>query len=104
DGIRDRNVTGVQTCALPIFGGELLADHAAVLTLATLALGGTFDATARSVGLSDGGYRSELVSSPFDYAKQGILYTATGLPRPGREGTDEQLLVEMTELRSEERR
>jgi len=79
-------------------GGELLADHAAVLTSATLALGGTFDATARSVGLSDGGYRSELVSSPFDYAKQGILYTATGLPRPGREGTDEQLLVEMTEL------
>src|SRR5699024_8128386 len=79
-------------------GGELLADHAAVLTSATLALGGTFDATARSVGLSDGGYRSELVSSPFDYAKQGILYTATDLPRPGREGTDEQLLVEMTEL------
>src|SRR5207249_9657846 len=23
DGIRDRNVTGVQTCALPIFGGKL---------------------------------------------------------------------------------
>src|SRR5699024_11291046 len=22
DGIRDRNVTGVQTCALPIFGGK----------------------------------------------------------------------------------
>src|SRR5699024_9420729 len=79
-------------------GGELLADHAAVLTSATLALGGTFDATARSVGRSDGGYRSELVSSPFDYAKQGILYTATDLRRPGRDGTDEQLLLEMTEL------
>src|SRR5699024_11611684 len=24
DGIRDRNVTGVQTCALPIFSGDLL--------------------------------------------------------------------------------
>src|SRR5699024_11536474 len=26
DGIRDRNVTGVQTCALPISGGDLVAE------------------------------------------------------------------------------
>src|SRR5437868_5171200 len=26
DGIRDRNVTGVQTCALPIFGAPMLAE------------------------------------------------------------------------------
>src|SRR5207249_7961212 len=26
DGIRDRNVTGVQTCALPIFGGDKQID------------------------------------------------------------------------------
>lgn len=79
-------------------GAELLRDRAAVLTSATLALGGTFDATARSVGLAEGDYHGELVASPFDYTKQGILYTATGLPRPGREGTDEQLLTEMAEL------
>src|SRR5438067_6787003 len=24
DGIRDRNVTGVQTCALPIYGGRIV--------------------------------------------------------------------------------
>src|SRR5699024_11760405 len=30
DGIRDRNVTGVQTCALPIYEGEGRADGGAV--------------------------------------------------------------------------
>src|SRR5699024_5651856 len=33
DGIRDRNVTGVQTCALPIFYSENPANAAAVYTL-----------------------------------------------------------------------
>src|SRR5699024_11473952 len=28
DGIRDRNVTGVQTCALPIFGRQVLKSNA----------------------------------------------------------------------------
>src|SRR5207245_4344219 len=28
DGIRDATVTGVQTCALPIYGRDQLADHA----------------------------------------------------------------------------
>src|SRR5437868_2209505 len=36
DGIRDRNVTGVQTCALPIFGGQALAWLHAPLTAAAL--------------------------------------------------------------------
>src|SRR5207248_4450385 len=30
DGIRDRTVTGVQTCALPIFGGELSVEPGAI--------------------------------------------------------------------------
>src|SRR5699024_6270430 len=70
--------------------GELLDGRSAVLTSATLALGGTFQSTARSLGLADGGYRSELVSSPFDYGRQGILYVASSLARPGRDGTDEK--------------
>src|SRR5699024_805141 len=37
DGIRDRNVTGVQTCALPILsGGALPHPHGVVLSLARL--------------------------------------------------------------------
>ena len=78
--------------------GELLSGRSAVLTSATLALGGTFEATARSLGLADGGYRSELVSSPFDYGRQGILYVASSLAPPGRDGTDEKLLAEIAEL------
>ncbi len=78
--------------------GDLLAGRSAVLTSATLALGGTFQATARSLGLADGAYRSELVSSPFDYGRQGILYVAASLARPGRDGTDEKLLAEIAEL------
>lgn len=78
--------------------GELLDGRSAVLTSATLALGGTFQSTARSLGLVDGGYRSELVSSPFDYGRQGILYVASSLARPGRDGTDEKMLAEIAEL------
>jgi len=78
--------------------GDLLAGRSAVLTSATLALGGTFQATARSLGLADGAYRSELVSSPFDYGRQGILYVASSLARPGRDGTDEKMLAEIAEL------
>jgi ATP-dependent DNA helicase DinG len=38
------------------------------------------------------------VGSPFDYARQAILYTASRLPTPGREGASEQALDELTEL------
>jgi ATP-dependent DNA helicase DinG len=38
------------------------------------------------------------VGSPFDYARQAILYTASRLPTPGREGPSEQALDELTEL------
>ncbi len=77
---------------------ELFTDRAVVLTSATLTLGGTFDSTARAVGLSDGGYRGVDVASPFDYGKQGILYVAKHLPAPGRDGTDERILTEIAEL------
>ena len=36
--------------------------------------------------------------SPFDYARQAILYTARRLPSPGREGPGEQLLEQLVEL------
>jgi ATP-dependent DNA helicase DinG len=38
------------------------------------------------------------VGSPFDYARQAILYTASRLPTPGREGASEQSLAELTDL------
>jgi len=66
---------------------SLLEDRAAVLTSATLALGGSFEPMARALGLTltGGQWDGVDVGTPFDYARQGILYTPTHLPRPGRE-------------------
>jgi ATP-dependent DNA helicase DinG len=38
------------------------------------------------------------VGSPFDFAKQGILYVAADLPRPGRDGPSAEALDAMAEL------
>jgi ATP-dependent DNA helicase DinG len=38
------------------------------------------------------------VGSPFDYARQAILYTATRLPPPGRDGPSVRMLDELVEL------
>jgi ATP-dependent DNA helicase DinG len=71
---------------------RLFADSTAVLTSATLTVGGSFDAMAAAWGLADiqGGeptWRGLDVGSPFQHAKAGILYVAAHLPPPGREGT-----------------
>ncbi len=61
-----------------------------ILTSATLTVGGTFDAMARSWGLTGDdekpGWRGIDVGSPFAHAKSGILYVAAHLPPPGRDG------------------
>ena len=79
----------------------LYTERAVVLTSATLTVGGTFTQAERSVGLSgDGAPRHDAidVASPFDYPRQGILYVARGLPRPGRDGSSPQLLDELAAL------
>ncbi|MDT3397325.1 ATP-dependent DNA helicase [Streptomyces sp. B1866] len=43
-------------------------------------------------------WRALDVGSPFDYAKQGILYVAKHLAQPGRDGTRADMLDELTEL------
>jgi ATP-dependent DNA helicase DinG len=102
---------------------QLLANRTAVLTSATLALGGSFEPTARSVGLElrpdaepvgpttvpgadpapatpEGPLRWHGldVGSPFDYARQGICYVARRLPPPGREPATEAQLDEIEAL------
>ena len=78
---------------------SLLGDRAAVLTSATLALGGSFEPMARALGLTlaAGQWDGADVGTPFDYARQGILYTPTHLPRPGR-GISEAVLDEILAL------
>ncbi|MEV0674164.1 ATP-dependent DNA helicase [Mycobacterium sp. NPDC050441] len=86
---------------------RLFANTTAVLTSATLTLGGNFDAMARNWGLGgfsdDGesakpGWRGIDVGSPFDHAKSAILYVAKHLPPPGRDGTDTRTLDEIEGL------
>lgn len=79
---------------------RVFADHAVVLTSATLKLGGDFRAIAASVGLdsSAGDHRGVDVGSPFDYRSQGILYVAKHLAAPSREGIAPDALAEIAEL------
>jgi ATP-dependent DNA helicase DinG len=117
---------GVQVSVAPLqvwaqLRDRLLAEKTVVMTSATLKLGGDFSALATSVGLrpseqvsvaatppdrrssrpeTDDGqpWRGLDVGSPFDYGKQGILYVAAHLPRPGRDGLGAQQLDEIVDL------
>ncbi|MFJ5289071.1 ATP-dependent DNA helicase [Streptomyces sp. NPDC088348] len=85
---------------------KLFADRSVVLTSATLKFGGDFNGVGASLGLSPEGAEGEDVpqwkgldvGSPFDYAKQGILYVAKHLSAPGREGSRTDMLDELAEL------
>lgn len=75
----------------------------AVLTSATLTIGGSFDAMAKAWGLTgmdtEARWRGLDVGSPFEHAKAGILYVAAHLPPPGRDGTGSaEQLAEIAEL------
>ncbi len=71
----------------------------AVLTSATLTLGGSFDPMALALGLGgDQRWDGIDVGSPFEHAKQGILYVARHLPPPGRDGLSDAVLAELAEL------
>lgn len=77
---------------------KLFGEQTVVLTSATLALGGRFDAMAAQWGLPKGTWDSLDVGYPFDPARSGILYTAAHLPQPGRDGLSPQTLKEIREL------
>jgi ATP-dependent DNA helicase DinG len=79
-----------------------LLDHAtAVMTSATLTLGGRMEPAAEAAGLEDGEWDGLDVGSPFDYGSQGILYVARDLPVPGRDtahrGAQQERLRELIE-------
>jgi ATP-dependent DNA helicase DinG len=78
----------------------LFAEHTVVLTSATLAIGAAFEPAAGGLGLVGQGAPSWTgvdVGSPFDYPKQGMLYVAAHLPKPGR-GTSPEALDELERL------
>lgn len=76
----------------------LFAKSPVVMTSATLTVGGGFDSLVASLGLTDEQVTTMDVGSPFDHAKQGILYVARDLPAPGRDGVAMEALDELAEL------
>ena len=90
-------------CVAPLTVSDLLRDrlfgeNTVVLTSATLALGGKFDAMAAAWGLPRGEWDGMDVGTPFEPAKSGILYVARHLPKPGRDGTDPKVMDELAAL------
>lgn len=77
---------------------KLFGEQTVVLTSATLALGGRFDAMAAQWGMPKGTWDSLDVGYPFDPAKKGILYVAKHLPQPGRDGLAPETIEEIREL------
>lgn len=53
-----------------------------IFTSATLSVAGRFDHFLSQLGLSDAGVETRLWPSPFDYARQALLYLPPGLPPP----------------------
>jgi ATP-dependent DNA helicase DinG len=76
---------------------KLYEDRTVVATSATLALGGKFETITKALGQTDN-VRTLDVGSPFDYAKQAILYVAAHLPRPAASGLQDAAGVELLKL------
>ena len=78
---------------------SLFGQQTVVMTSATLQVGGSMDPTAKAVGLVEqNDWKALDVGSPFDYAKQGILYCAAHLPAPSSQGLPEEALDELVDL------
>ncbi|BBY31078.1 ATP-dependent DNA helicase [Mycolicibacterium sediminis] len=95
DEIRGQVRVVLRVAPLSVAGllrGRIFDQSTVILTSATLTVGGTFDAMARSWGLKFGDddegakWRGLDVGSPFSHAESGILYVAAHLPPPGRDG------------------
>ncbi|AYY12827.1 ATP-dependent DNA helicase [Actinobacteria bacterium YIM 96077] len=80
---------------------KLFDEFTVVGTSATLEIGGSFDSAAGSFGLLDEkapSWEGVDVGSPFDYARQAILYVARDLPTPGRDGLRSEAVDVLAEL------
>ncbi len=100
--------TGTLLTASPIEVGELVRRHVVtagptpIFTSATLTSAGDFSYQRTRLGLDDEGSCDELfVASPFDYAKQAMLYVPRDLPPPADDtfsATAAQRTLELLEI------
>ena len=102
-----------------VLRANLLTETPVIATSATLSVGKSFDAIAKSIGFVVNGSSGEDedsedefeegeidpanvqmldVGSPFDFAKQGALYLPRDIPEPGRDGPSSEALTELAEL------
>ncbi|NEE03072.1 ATP-dependent DNA helicase [Phytoactinopolyspora halotolerans] len=101
---RDRGGKILRIAPLTVAGllrDKLFGETTVIATSATLELGGSFEAAAGAFGLTGEkapAWRGLDVGSPFDYAKQAILYVARDLPTPGRDGLRPQAVDALVEL------
>jgi ATP-dependent DNA helicase DinG len=85
-GMEARGRGNVILSASPIEVGPLLDEslfsrlRACVLTSATLSVGGSFDFFRKRLGLAD--VDELIVGSPFDHARQAVLYLPKRMPEP----------------------
>lgn len=97
----ERRGTVLKAAPLDVSGllrARLFDARTVVATSATLTGPGGFDALARRLGLGRSGWTGLDVGSPFDYARQAILYVAAHLPPPGRDGHGDPLHDELVAL------
>ncbi len=97
----ERRGTVLRAAPLDVSGllrARLFDARTVVATSATLTGPGGFDSLARRLGLGRGGWTGLDVGSPFDYARQAILYVAAHLPAPGRDGHGDPLHDELVAL------
>ena len=93
--------TGTILTASPIDVADLVRRHilqagpTPIMTSATLTAAGTFDYTRTRLGLTDAD--ELIVSSPFDYARQAMLYVPRDLP-PVNDGFSAQAAERIREL------
>ncbi len=72
----------------------LFEGRTVILTSATLTIGHSFRGSAEVLGLSENrapSWRGIDVGSPFNYPRQGVLYVAGDLPKPGQSISEQQL-------------
>jgi ATP-dependent DNA helicase DinG len=101
-GMEGRGRGNVILSASPIDVGPLLQDslfdrlHACVLTSATLSVGGSFDFFRTRLGVPDAA--TLIVESPFDHARQAVLYLPKGMPEPREPGFFARAMDEIESL------
>lgn len=99
--VREGTLYGAPLDVATSIANRVFEERAAVLTSATLKLGDSFTPMAHQVGLalpSQGPWEGMDAGSPFDYQKQAILYAASDLPAPSREGQSFESLERMVEM------